>query len=200
MAKTKLKYDRLNSGLLVPRREVQPWWAGKLTPMSARFFSQRRAAACCCDESSSNGSGSSSSSRSTVLCYECSGTNHDAPQQFQVEISGVTDDDVRCTNCSIYDGTWILKAGTSACQWRSDPKSGYACQDNLTNPWVSLTIRYGIITVSLGGSSSSWREGETFSKTYSGSIDCMNLASESLTDKTSLHCNISVATCEVTAL
>ena len=60
----KRTFTKRRSGLLVPNREILPWWAGKLTPMSARFFSQQRARACCCDESSSSESSESSSSES----------------------------------------------------------------------------------------------------------------------------------------
>ena len=108
------KYQRLNSGLLVPSEETRPWWAGKYHPSSNRFALIRRGGSlirgsggalsnnpdCCCEPSAS--------------CGYCS----DPPYYYQVSISGVTNRD--CSNCDEINGVHILEfcAASPNCVWR----------------------------------------------------------------------------------
>jgi hypothetical protein len=150
-------------------------------------------------------------------CCECGGepvpctgcvTGY-GPQRFQVEISGVANGS-GCTNCQLYNRTWILNATETACCWESDDIEDSPGCDSFSGASVVLCIIGSHLYVYLSSHTDTTREPPGVFDYYFGStppykIDCLNLDEfEGQPWDKSVPpfswCDLSNATCKVTSL
>jgi hypothetical protein len=131
-------------------------------------------------------------------CNQC--TDGVAPERIQAVIDGVAEQG-NCPNCNLYNGTWILKTIGNCC-WENKT-SGTVCTGTpgTTNPSVRLCLSGGVLTVYLGGTTDVTRDPMgTFYFSYEGTLDCTVLNYSTPWSVTNNYCNLSSATCAVTAL
>lgn len=152
-----------------------------------------------------------------VTCDVCQNA---IPEQFQIDISGMLDGGT-CTNCSVFDGTWVVThetalaacgAAAQECIWRSGQASPHSnCSAGCGIMVYMVVIGSGPVTyalrvlaqtctIQLGGCTVA--SASTFEKSDSSRLDCDNFSSESFPFVANLGggCDGSSATCLVTKL
>jgi hypothetical protein len=159
-----------------------------------------------CSSASATCSISSQAAAGNCACESCAGCiDGNAPGRFMVQISGVATAG-SCAGCSLFNGTWILTPN-GVCKWKSASATGTVCTGCLiSDPYVTLEIAAGVLSVSLIGSTDCTRTPPgRFNHAFSGQLDCVNLSGFNgpwtlEQAPTSGWCDLSGATCTVTAL
>ena len=190
---SKRKYSQRESGLYVPGgdsielpkpEQPNPWYAGMLSPW--RGMGRRR---CCCEE--------------LAVCSACSGSGDNAPAEWQVVISGVSDVGSPC-DCTQLNDTFAL-AYTSDCIYQYSFGTCLTCDskefDSLILTLLEIAGTYYLrvstqTTVGICGAGTLLVV--NFELTSGSAFDCLTMSNQNVPLQTN-NCG-GTPTCVVTAL
>lgn len=144
---------------------------------------------------------------SCFCCTGCTNCTGDQPNQFQLDIAGVTNG--VCNNCTVYNGTWVLTRTTTLCQGTDVPSTFcYWAYSQSSNYCPNLGAAGTICLATYFDSTNLWAalytgtsSGVIFSWNEAGTYDCDSFSAYNVPNMTNggVGC-AGAATAAITAL
>jgi hypothetical protein len=148
---------------------------------------------CCCDSGEVVG----------FNCDVCNGSGDRAPLQISATFTGIADFNT-CTNCEVRNDTFILdqaaESSSNSCLWSIDTGDP-VCPGVDNAKWIYVLIEATEIQV--------WLYGPPVALVFNGNfysihgldpLDCLGLDSVNVPKNDNAPCDVSSATCEITAV